>query len=451
MGGIRLYLWLVGAFFLIGALALLPPIWIGEEIIASSGREYARKEAAAAASVMALALERLPDGERLRLFSAAGAKKIGRFTLIDADGRVLADTGEDPVRMENHRNRPEVAAALAGRPGGDVRNSPTLGIDFIYAAVPLSGGAVVRCALPLAESNSALDIWRRRFLGGFVLSLAAIMGVGLILARILARPMELAAAGAERFAAGRLDIRLEVAGASEVRQLMLALNRMAAELDSRFRQLARQSGEMSAVIENMAEGLLAIDSSGLATLINPAARSLLGVGAEAIGRAAAAAIRHPDLLGLLRDVADSGEPLERDLRLSFENSDEDRLVHAHAARMRESGGGGGGVLAVLHDVTRLRQLETVRRDFIANVSHELRTPVTSIQGSLEALADEGFEDREVAGEFLDMAIRNVRRLGSIIGNLLLLAGMESGDPEEKGQPVVSPVAPILAEAVAVCR
>jgi two-component system phosphate regulon sensor histidine kinase PhoR len=353
--------------------------------------------------------------------------------------------------MENHRNRPEVAAALAGRPGGDIRNSPTLGVDFIYAAAPLAGGGVVRRALTLAESNAALEIWRKRFLGGFVFSLAAILGVGLLLARLLARPLEMAAAGAERFAAGHLDTRLKVSGAAEIRQLLSALNHMASELDSRFRQLARQSAEISAVVDNMAEGLLAIDAAGLVTLVNPSARSLLGVGEDAVGRAAAAVFRQPELLDLLRDAAASGTPPERDLRLSFENGAEDRLVHAHAARMREGGGGPDGTLAVLHDVTRLRRLEMVRRDFIANVSHELRTPVTSIQGSLEALLDGGLDDREAASGFLDMGLRNVRRLGSIIGNLLLLAGMESGDPEEKGLVAPSPVEPVLEEAVAVCR
>ncbi len=456
MGGIRLNTLLVLGVLASGLVALLPFAWSGTDALSSSYRESALRAMESNAKLLALAL---PSGVAdtdaagmARFADAARAASGARCTVVLRDGAVLADSNEDPLRMENHANRPEIKAALAGETRAEIRNSPTLGDTWIFAAAPLPDGNVVRAAASLAELDARLSQWWRRGVLGFACSVAVLLGMALFVARRLSKPLETAAAGAERYAAGDFSFRVPVAGSAEMRRLSESMGTMAGELDARFRLITRQRGEMRAVFDNMSEGLLAVDESGAVMLSNRAAEEMLGMNTTFSGRYVAAGIRNADLLDALRGTADSDLPGERELRIRNDAAREDTVLLAHTVRMTGDGEGGKnlGVLAVLRDVTRLRRLEVMRRDFVANVSHELRTPVTAVQSCLETLQDDGSVSGENA-EFLEMALRNTRRMGAIISNLLFLAGMESDSQKEGERPEVGPVRPVLDEAVQLCQ
>ncbi|MCC8190049.1 MAG: HAMP domain-containing protein [Planctomycetes bacterium] len=450
MGGMRLYFVLIVAVLLSGLAALLPVVWTGAGVLESSYREYAVKDMTANARLFALAVLPELDGKAdlQRVMAAAREMSDTRFTVISAEGVVLAETEDSPERMENHANRPEVRSALAGEVGMDIRRSSTLGIDWMYVAVPVAGGRVVRAAASLDDLNRRLAQWWRRAGVGFFLSVVVLLALALCIARFLARPLETAARGAARYAGGDFSYRLPVAGSAEMRDLNASLNAMAEQLDDRFRQILRQREEMRTIFENMTEGVLAVSPDGRIMVMNAAAENLLLLEEEVTGRGIESVTRSPDLLAVLRETAHADGPLEREIRLPGKTGDE-ILVMVHAARIREDGRD-TGVLAVLRDITRLRQLEIMRRDFVANVSHELRTPVTTILSCLEMLTEEKVGDDDHNAELLEMALRNARRLGAIIGNLLLLAGMESGEERDTGTATVSPVRPVLDEALSIC-
>ncbi len=456
MGGIRLYTLLIIAVLVSGLVALLPFAWSGGEALTLSWRESAVRDMEASAKLLALSLPEIAPGtgraEIAPLIESARAASNTRYTLVLRDGSVLADSDEDAARMENHANRPEIKTALAGATGVEIRRSPTMDGDWIYVATPLPGGGVLRAGSSMAELNDRLSLWWRKGMQGAAVSIIVLVVTAVVAARSLSKPLEAAAAGAERYAAGDFGFRIPVSGSREMRRLSGAMGTMAKELDSRFRLIVRQREEMRAVFENMSEGVLAVDGSGAVMLSNSAAEKMLGIDTTVSGRYVAAGIRNADLLDALREAGASGLPQERELRIRNDAAREDTILLAHAARVAEygeSGNSGIAVLAVLRDVTRLRRLEVMRRDFVANVSHELRTPITAVQSCLETLQD----DESVAGEnagFLEMALRNTRRMGAIISNLLFLAGMESNAKTEAAPPAVSPVRPVLDEAVQLC-
>lgn len=452
MGGIRLYVLLILAVLISGLVAMLPLALTGSDILESSYREYAVRDMTANAGLFALALEKNADSRtRVDLGDLARTARAGsdtRFTLIARDGAVLADSDETADRMENHGNRPEIREALDGRTGVDIRHSPTLGTEWIYVAMPLADGNIVRAAASLDELNGRLWQWWKRAIVGFGASIVVLAVLALLIARALSRPLEVAASGADRYAKGEFSYRLPSSGSAEMRRLSQSLSAMAAELDARFRLINRQRGEMRTVFENMSEGVLAVDTQGRIMLLNKTAERLLHFTKGAENGTIESAVRNAELQDILREAA-ADSPLEREIRVQDDAGGE-ALVHVHASRILENGAE-AGVLAVLRDVTRLRQLEIMHRDFVANVSHELRTPITTVQGCLETLLDDGLDDRESAERFLEMALRNARRMGAIVGNLLFLAGMESGTNINKEKAVVRPVRPAIDEALDLCR
>ena len=452
MGGRRLYIQLLAAVLVSGLAALLPLAWTGGDALQSSYRESAVQDMIANAHLFSLAASPHLSEENREALPAlarkAQADSHARFTVIAGDGAVIADSEEDANRMENHAGRPEIRQAMAGGTGVDVRKSPTLGTDWIYAAIPVRGGIVIRAAASLDKVDFRLAQWWKKAALGFVVSLALLAALALFVAGTLARPLEIAAAGADRYAKGDFSHRIPVSGSAEMRRLALSLTAMADELDTRFRQIERQGREMRAVFANMTEGVLAVDGQGRIMLVNGAAEAMLDLPSGATGKNLAGLLRHPGLLDAVRTASTSDSPLESEIGLANRTGGE-TLVNIHSTVIRDAEKT-MGVLIVLRDVTRIRKLEIMRRDFVANVSHELRTPVTAIQGSLETLLDGGMDDAAAARTFLHMAVRNARRLGKIIGNLLLLAGMESGKRGQDGEASPHRIRPVLEEALAAC-
>ncbi len=450
MGGIRIRTVVIMAVMACGLAAILPFAWSGADVLSSFYKESTARELEANARLFSLAVTSSGDNADVqKIAEAARSESQTRYTLINTDGTVVADSDEDAGRMENHRNRPEIGAALAGGIGVETRSSPTLGAEWMYVAIARGDGSVVRAAASMADLDSRIRQWWMKALFWFALSFIILAALAAVVSRILSRPIEMAAAAAERFSKGELSYRVPVHGAAEMRVLVKSMDVMAAELDSRLKMVNRQREEMTTVFESMSEGILAVEDSGQIILVNGAAKTLLAITRDVHGSPIEAVVRNAELLDVIRETKGADGPLEREVRVR-DDANMESLLQVHAARISEEGQD-IGVLMVLRDITRIRQLEVMRRDFIANVSHELRTPITAIQSCLETLLDDENDGAAAFNrDFVEMALRNTRRMGAIIDNLLFLAGMESGTMKA-GAIRCNPVRPALDEAVALCR
>jgi two-component system, OmpR family, phosphate regulon sensor histidine kinase PhoR len=380
-----------------------------------------------------------------------GARGKMRITVILPDGRVGADSDEDPATMGNHRGRVEVAEALAGRVGSAVHSSQTLRRDMMYVALPLSEGGAVRGVLRLSVPLLYVGETLRPFLihivvgGSVIAALAA--ALALAIARRLAAPLEELRNGAEGFAVGDLSKRLPRSSIAEIDRVAGAMNGMAAELDRRIRTIISQRNELEAILSSMREGVVAVDSGQRILRVNGAAASMLGIAGEEVDqKTILEAIPNPTLHDLIGRIVAADEPVEGEIVFDGEG---ERFVLAHGAALRDSRGVRTGAVVVLNDVTRIRRLENLRREFVANVSHELRTPITSIRGFVETLQEGAFESPGEASRFLAIIAKQVEHLSAVVEDLLLLSRLDEGDPtsvprEERR------VRDILESAVEVC-
>ena len=346
-----------------------------------------------------------------RLASANGH----RLTLVDRSGRVRADSDFPPgplPAIENHAGRPEVRLALAGRTGVATRRSETVGRQLMYVAVP-GGPGVIRVAADLAQVDGLVRRAQGEVAGAAVLALLIGTVLALLAARSIAQPLHGIAAAARAIAAGAPP-RFPRSGIAEIDALVQSLRQMHQQLGDRFAELRREQAESAALVESMVEGVIAADGRGRIVTANPAARRLLGYTATGA---------LPDLPALFRvkaarevvDIALEGRPVQ-DRQL-----DMDGRVFLVNARPLPA----GGAVLVLHDLTEVRRLEAVRRDFVANVSHELKTPLTSISGYAETLLGDP-ADAATTRRFLGTILSNARRMQRLVDDLLDLSRIESG-------------------------
>jgi len=387
------------------------------------------------------------------------AKRLGeridtRVTIIREDGRVLGDTREDPSLMDNHASRPEVRTAMRGETGVSVRFSRTLQQEMMYVAIPLQSSdkmvGVMRAAVSVSRIEQALgDLQQKLIYFGLLLTLVLAV-ISYIVARRISRPLEEMKRGAVRFARGNFERTLPVKGAAEISALAEAMNRMAGQLDERIQTIVEQRNEHQAMLTSMVEGVLAVDMQENILRMNMAAGELVGIDPlEATGRSVHEVLRKADLLRFVGDTLEASRPVERDIALRIKG--EERFLQAHGSALTDAQGKRIGALVVLNDVTRLRRLEGIRRDFVANVSHELKTPITAIRGSAETLADGALDTPDEARRFVAIVAKQADRLNSIIDDLLSLSRIEQ-ESEREGI-VLEPghIRPVLESAISACN
>jgi len=363
----------------------------------------------------------------------AKCKRLGRagatrITVILPSGRVVGDSEEEPSRMENHAHRPEVIQVLGGKGVGvATRPSRTVGERMMYVAVPMRRGnntvGVLRTAVAWSQVERALAAVYARIAGAGVLVGAAAAFMGYAAARRISGPLEEMRLGAERFAKGDFSRQLQAGKWLEINALAGAMNEMARELDERIRTIVSGRNEQQAVLASMAESVLAVDKESRIISINHAAAGLFGVAPQAAeGKNLHSIINNVNLQHFVERALGSDEPVE-ELIVLHEQAEEVYL-HSHGTVLRDGQGKRIGVVVVMNDITRLRRLERIRKDFVANVSHELKTPITSIKGFVETLLDGAMNDPEDARRFLDIIARQAGRLNAIINDLLTLSKLE---------------------------
>lgn len=365
-------------------------------------------------------------------------KKIGRagkirITVILPSGKVVADSDENPGEMAPHNDRPEIIQALATGRGQFQRYSETLNKHMIYVAIPVKDGdeirVVLRTSLPITAIYNALEtIYKRIFLGGVIVALC-VAGVCLIISRRIARPIEQMEQTAQRYARGELDVSVPIPNAMELAALANSMNEMARQLQDRIETVTEQRNELEAVLSSMVEGVLAVDNQGNVMTINKSAAQLLYVTPQKIqGHSIYGIVRNVELNRFIEKTLQSEQTTEAQITLPVQGG---RYLHLHGASISDVHGKKNGAVIVLNDMTHMRRLENLRRDFVANVSHELKTPVTSIKGFVETLREGGLGDKEQAQKFLDIIAKQSDRLNAIIEDLLSLSRIEEGT--EKGR------------------
>ncbi len=352
-------------------------------------------------------------GERVRRLAASQGNR--RITLVDRAGRVRADSDFPPgplPAIESHSDRPEIQAALAGRTGSATRRSETVGREMLYVAVPGGPGAI-RVAANLRQVDEIVHRAQAAVAGAALLALLVGGVLALVAARSIARPLTGITAAARAIAAGSPP-RFPRSGVPDIDALVQALRQMHRQLTDRFEELRREQAESAALVESMVEGVIAADGRGHIVTANPAARRLLGYQPLDV---------LPDLAELFRakparevvNAVLAGNPVQ-DREVDFDG----RSVLLNARPLPA-----GGAVLVMHDLTELRRLEAVRRDFVANVSHELKTPLTSISGYAETLLSLP-PDPEMGRVFLGTILGNARRMQRLVDDLLDLSRIESG-------------------------
>jgi two-component system phosphate regulon sensor histidine kinase PhoR len=453
----RLFWRLFSSYFWIAVAALVLTAWYGVAVLRSLYFEQVDASLEAKARLLIRSTEPLLEQEDYeavdRLCKEQGEAIDTRITVVLPSGEVVGESEKDPETMDDHSRRPEIVEAFSGKVGYSSRPSATIGSDLRYVAVPFSMPdstyAVVRTSKPVTALDRTLRVVSSHLLFMGLFTAVVIALVSLWVARRISHPLEELEAGAQRLARGELDYRLQNADIAEIDSLADALNRMAEQWADRVRTILRQQNEQEAMLTSMTEGVLAVDREGMVITMNSSCAKLLGVDlGRTRGRTVHELIRKPDLLQFVEAALADSASLEGEIELVDEDT---RVLHAHATTLMGAEGQPIGALIILRDVTRLRRLENVRRDFVANVSHELRTPITSIKGFVETLLDGALEDQESAHRFLDIIQRQVNRLNAIIEDLLVLSRLERGQGEAPPQFPSESVDKMLRGAMEMCH
>ena len=348
-----------------------------------------------------------------------------RVTVIAADGSVVADSEVEAAElaaMENHGDRPEVREALKEGIGSAIRYSATLHTDMLYVAAPFGPAGVIRLALPLSELELAKQRLRRTLGAALAVAVFASLLLSYVLSNVNSRNLRKVAAGAHRIGRGEFGTRIAVTSRDELGELAQVMNDMSGRIEQQLGQISSEKNRLDAILEGMGEGVMVTDQSAVVTLANPAFCTMFGSGAQVQGRPLLEISRHPALYEACHQVLSMRE--ERHQEISLPGG---KAALVHWVPLVEADGLHGAV-AVFHDISALKRVEKIRRDFVANVSHELRTPVTVIKGYAETLLSGALEkDPERGMRFLRIIRNHADRLSSLIRDLLALSELESGE------------------------
>lgn len=346
-----------------------------------------------------------------------------RFTLIDPVGNVAHDTSDTAAEMENHNDRPEVIEAREGEVGIDRRTSDSLSVDSLYVAVqiPESNGWILRIAVPTTEVSAAVASTQRAIALAVVVSLVATLAASWYFAGRLSRPLEDLMRQAMRVAVGDFSVRVPEYDIREVESVGRAFNRMANRLEDVMERQEQTSLRLELVLGGLIDGVVLTDEQGLVLRMNPAAEALFQTTEqEAVGRPFVQTARDYEISRVLNRAFDGKDKASATVEHGV-----DHTVIQVLARVVEGSHQRLG-LVLLRDVTEVRRLETVRREFVANVSHELRTPLTSIRALVETLEAGAVDEPDVAMEFLGRIVGEIDRLNTLVEDLLDFARLEAG-------------------------
>jgi two-component system phosphate regulon sensor histidine kinase PhoR len=431
------------------------------------------------ASVAGMLLPHVPTGgsaaqEYDRFCKLYGSSPGFRITMIAADGTVLGDSEYDTSMMNNHSDRPEVMAALRNGEGFSTRFSVTLNRALAYYAISLGerGGSapVFRISRPLADIKESMNVFHKRIIL-FLVTVALIFGLyGYNQGRRMGRIFETLADTADRINSGVYKVTVDITSPDEARVVAEKLNRMAKRLDDTIAEITARNAQFEGILTNMVEPVLLLDRQLRIRHINRAALKMLNLEpGQAEGRSLMETFRNSALHDFAREVMGGKEALETGITLTKNGQTvylqvHGTLIESEVLRRKEVPQYGGerkappadksvekeSVLLVFNDITRIKNLEKIRQDFVANVSHELKTPITSITGFVETLLHGALENRDEALQFLNIIDKQTRRMNSIIDDLLSLSKLENLEQQDLEFDTVN-ISGIISSALQICR
>lgn len=348
-----------------------------------------------------------------------------RITVISFSGEVIGESHQDYGQMENHADRPEFVEALSSGLGSSVRFSDTLGFEMLYTAATYESqgeiDGVVRAAFPLASLEADIrqfqnTVWLATAISAIVMALVALW-----LADRTARPLASLIDGTRKIEAGDLGARVIPRVRDEIGQLGLAFDRMAAQLQSRFEALQSEKAKLSSILSQMTDGVFLVNDDSIVTMINAAARDMFDIETDnSIGLPLIRLLGQHQLVDIWEECVQSNEIQAIEMQVPM------RRLRLYVTAIPLGTELKGHTLIMIRDLTELRRLETIRRDFLSNISHELRTPLASLKALSESLEMGALEDPSAAHRFIDLMKKELDALAHLVSELLELSRIESG-------------------------
>ena len=398
-------------------------------------------------------LELRDDNKIDALCKEVGQLSSTRVTVILTSGKVIGDSESDPRIMDNHADRPEFIGAVTGGLKSSVRYSQTHETNFMYFGMPVRKDnellAIIRTSIPIDIIDQEINKiqWKIMYGGMLIALLAAI--VSLIVSRRISSPIENLKKGAESFIRGNFQYRMSFSNIEEIASLYDAMKDMAQQLHTRIKMITQQRMEIEAILASMVEGVIAVDNKERIIIMNNAAAKMFGCDFSRVqGLKIREVIKNIHFQQFVSETFSGKDSFEKEKGIP---TDEERYLSAHGTLTRNIEGKRIGALFVLNDITRVRRLENIRKDFVANVSHEIKTPITAIKGFVEVLRDDGEKDDQDVRRFLDIIFKHVNRLEAIIDDLLKLSEIEKDAENEGIQLSESDINHVIESAVQTCK
>lgn len=436
--------WKLGfAFFALLIAVLLPVDYYAERNLR---RDYERAGFDQLSAIARIALASPPSASSLSSASRTASPALQdwvarmassgvRITVITADGLVLADSQSNPQTMENHASRPEIQDALANGDGFSVRHSVTVDRDLQYYAarlsMPDSPPVILRFAIPLRTVDDVVWTFRRRLWFASLIVLFVTGAVSLLVSRSFADRVDRLTQFSRRVAEGDFRPVFADRRGDALESLATSLNESAAKLDITIRTLKDERNLSGAILGSMVEGVAVVDGTDRLLFSNQAFAEILGLDmAPKIGSTLVESVRQTELIEAVRKVRGGQDAVHSEITIGTLRQRFFAVTVASVRAMETY-----GAVIVLHDITDLRKLERVRRDFVANVSHEFKTPLTAIQGFAETLLAGAIDDPRNRVRFLQIILDHSRRLARLTDDLLELSKMDADRLEMEIDPL----------------
>ena len=364
-----------------------------------------------------------------------GEEIDARITIIDKNGEVIADSTYNPYEMDNHLNRPEIQQVIKGnKTGSAIRRSDTLKIDMLYMALPVIKDGEILAFMRLAKSLEEINTVVKQNLKNYFIFFLVILFLSLILlgrfTSDLIKPIQKMSKIASKIADGNYgeSINLE-SHSKEIDKMTQQFNLMSKKLEKKINEISEEKNKAEAILSSMVDGVIATDENGDIMLINPAAREMLFIDEKDVkNKDFIQVVRNYKINELLEKVLKDNNIISQEIVLQRE---EEKILRCHFASITNEKDDIKGGVIVFTDITELRRLEQVRKDFVANVSHELKTPLTSIIGYVDTLIENENIDEKTSNKFLKIIKDEADRLGILIQDLLNLSKFEDSNPDLK--------------------
>lgn len=381
--------------------------------------------------------------ETLASFTEKYAEAYGvRITLIDTDGTVITDSQSNPAEMANHKNREEVKEALSGESVSITRYSTTLKMTYCYSAVPIADDeftGVLRVSVPLEMLNALASELIQVILVSLLAASGAAIVIAIFFSRYITKPIDDITIVADEIAKGNYDVKIYTRQGGQIGKLADSFNDMAATLKENMQNLGSRNSELEAILRSMDSGVVAVNNTDSVMFHNDSFAAITGIGQkDIINQPIYSIIRNAIVFDILDSVRENRSSIVREGRF---DAGKVKIIRATGTPLYEAGNKPLGVLIVIEDITELKKLENMRRDFVSNVSRELETPLQSIRTMTDRLKEPAVMDnKEASGKFLDMIDIEAERLYDLIRDILLLSEIESRHDTDMAPCDIRPIA-----------